>query len=305
MFIKFKKLLFKLIIIKQIFILLIFSNNAYCKNNIDENVVNEYKKLKSKNIILNIESGIVYVMVGVNRWDIAPNKLKLVVGDKLKVMPSTIASINFYDEFDINLSESELITIEPYGIVQMINGAMFKTTYKNGIYVSEVIKAPSKINELKFKGIPLKRDLKSEYSKTKTKFKTYTKENEEKRQLENSCNNIRLRVMQAKNFGNEFNNNLVEAEYKIKNDKKIMVYDNEKEKIFQKLNEDLALSLALKKVIDQRTNDGILADNEKNQLNLLSSKLDNQIKKFDYINETLKNTIHLTNDELNLTPKLK
>jgi phage gp46-like protein len=271
---------------------------------LDAYALESYKKLKSKDIVLTIEKGVVYVMVGRNRWDAAKNNLKLITGDKLKVVPGTIASINFYDEFDINLPESELTTIEPAGITQLINEALFRTTYKDGTYVSDVVYEPSKLAQYKFRGAIADRDLKLEYSKNRIEKKSNAVLIEEARRQREKNKVLRDRVMQAKNFGNGFTFNYENAEKKINNDNRIFSFEREKQMVEREIYSKMSAAAVLQKIIVSRKAAGVSAAAEEAQLNELNNQLRGYTQKLEYINVTLR-AVNEEQNKLKLKPKTK
>ena len=274
------------------------------KLDVDRYALESYKKLKSKDIILHIEQGMVYVMVGRNRWDAAKSNLKLITGDKLKVTPGTIAIVNFYDEFDIHLPESEMTTIEPAGITQLINEALFRTTYKDGTYVSEVVKEPSKLAQYKFRGAIKDRDLKMQYSKNRIEKKSNAELLEQSHREREQNTYMRARVMQARNFGNGFAMNYENSEKKIIDDNRVFMFEREKQRIERDIFAKMSAAASLQKIIVKRAADGISAAAEEAQLNGLNSELRHYTQKLEYINISLRDI----NEELNklkLTPKAK
>ncbi len=274
------------------------------KLEVDRYAIESYKKLRSKDIILRIEQGMVYVMVGRNRWDAAKSNLKLITGDKLKVTPGTIASVNFYDEFDITLPESEMTTIEPAGITQLINEALFRTTYKDGTYVSEVVKEPSKLAQYKFRGAIKDRDLKMQYSKSRIEKKSNAELLEQSHREREQNVYMRARVMQARNFGNGFAMNYENAEKKIIDDNRVFMFEREKQRIERDIFAKMAAAASLQKIIVKRAADGISAAAEEAQLNQLNSELRHYTQKLEYINISLRDINEEVN-KLKLTPKAK
>jgi len=274
------------------------------KLEVDGYALENYKKLKSKDILLHIEKGTVYVMVGRNRWDAAKNNLKLITGDKLKVVPGTIATINFYDEFDINLPESELTTIEPAGITQLINEALFRTTYKDGTYVSDVVYEPSKLAQYKFRGAIKDRDLKLEYSKNKIEKKSNAVVIEDANRQREKNKVLRDRVMQAKNFGNGFTFNYENAEKKINNDNRIFSFDREKQMVEREIYSKMSAAAVLQKIIVSRKAAGVSAAVEEARLNELNNQLRDYTQKLEYINVTLR-AVNEEQNKLKLKPKTK
>lgn len=271
---------------------------------IEEKAVETYKKLRTKDITLTIEKGVVYIMVGNNRWDAARTNLKLLCGDKLKLIPGTIAIINFYDEFDIHLSESEMTTIEPAGITQLINEALFRTTYKDGAYISEVVKEPSKLAQYKFRQAIKNRDLKLEYAKTTLVKKSPSRESDEMSERSEKTSRIRTRVMQARNFGNGFTPDYSNSEKKLINDEYITYFEREKERVEKDMYNKMASSESLKQTIIKRTGDGLNIVSEQKQLDALYGALRENALKLDYINTSLRG-INEAQNKLKLTPKNK
>lgn len=271
---------------------------------VDGYALENYKKLRSKDIVLRIEKGTVYVMVGRNRWDAAKNNLKLITGDKIKVVPGTIATINFYDEFDINLPESELTTIEPAGITQLINEALFRTTYKDGAYVSDVVYEPSKLAQYKFRGAIKDRDLKLEYSKNKIEKKSNAVLIQDAHRQREKNKVLRDRVMQAKNFGNGFTFNYENAEKKINNDNRIFSFEREKQMVEREIYSKMSAAAVLQKVIVSRKAAGVSAAVEEAQLNELNNQLRGYTQKLEYINVTLR-AVNEEQNKLKLKPKTK
>ncbi len=274
------------------------------KLEVDGYALENYKKLKSKDIVLRVEKGTVYVMVGRNRWDAAKNNLKLITGDKLKVIPGTIAVINFYDEFDINLPESELTTIEPAGITQLINEALFRTTYKDGTYISEAVYEPSKLAQYKFRGAIQNRDLKLEYSKNKIEKKSNAVLIEDAHRQREKNKALRDRVMQAKNFGNGFTFNYENAEKKINNDNRIFSFEREKQMVEREIYSKMSAAAVLQKIIVSRKAAGVSAAVEEAQLNDLNNLLRGYTQKLEYINVTLR-AFNEEQNKLKLKPKTK
>lgn len=271
---------------------------------VDEYAVENYKKLRSKDIVLHIEQGTVYVMVGRNRWDAARNNLKLACGDKLKVMPGTIASADFYGEFDIHLPESEMTTIEPAGITQIINEALFRTTYKDGTYVSEVVKEPSKLAQYKFRGAIRNRDLKMEYTKNRIEKKSNAELLEETRRDKENNRYMRERVMQARNFGNGFTMSYASSEKKIIADNRVFMFEREKQRIEREVFAQMTSVSSLQKIIAKRAADGVPAAAEEARLAELNASLRDLTRKLEYINITLRDENENLN-KLKLTPKAK
>ncbi len=305
---KFKKIfIFILLTLSCVLMLLLEVRDCLAKKDInaklmvDGHAVETYKKLHSKDIILNIEKGTVYLMVGRNRWDVAHNNLKLVTGDKLKVMPGTIAVINFYDEFDINLPESEMTTIEPAGITQLINEALFRTTYKDGTYVSDVVYEASKLAQYKFRGMPVNRDLKLEYCKNKIAGKTNSELLEQNRQIREKNIKLRGRVMQARNFGNGFTLDYDNAERKIINDNRIFTFEREKQLIEREIFEKMSRTANLRMIIAARAASGVTAAAEEAELEALNALLRDCTQKLEYINSSLRN-INEQQNKLKLKP---
>lgn len=279
-------------------------HSSAAKLEIDSDAAESFKKLKSRDIVLTIEKGTVYIMVGPNRWDAAKNNVKLITGDKLKVVPGTIANVNFYDEFDIHLPESELTTIEPAGITQLINEALFRTTYKDGTYVSDVVREPSKLAQYKFRGAIKNRDLKLEYSKNKIAKKSNAEVIERVHKEREENNYLRGRVMQARNFGNGFTLDYLNAESKINNDNRINTFEREKQRIEREVYAKMAQAAALTKIIIKRKTDGVSSAAEEAQLDALNASLRDKTQELEYININLRG-INEEQNKLNLTPKVK
>ncbi|HOT77809.1 MAG TPA: hypothetical protein PK467_18625, partial [Candidatus Wallbacteria bacterium] len=279
-------------------------HSSAAKLEIDSYAAESFKKLKSRDIVLTIEKGTVYIMVGPNRWDAAKNNVKLITGDKLKVVPGTIANVNFYDEFDIHLPESELTTIEPAGITQLINEALFRTTYKDGTYVSDVVREPSKLAQYKFRGAIKNRDLKLEYSKNKIAKKSNAEVIERVHKEREENNYLRGRVMQARNFGNGFTLDYLNAESKINNDNRINSFEREKQRIEREVYAKMAQAAALTKIIIKRKTDGVSSAAEEAQLDALNASLRDKTQELEYININLRG-INEEQNKLNLTPKVK
>ncbi|HOD39799.1 MAG TPA: hypothetical protein PKW98_07095 [Candidatus Wallbacteria bacterium] len=280
------------------------AHSSAAKLETDNYAVESFKKLRSRDIVLTIEKGTVYIMVGPNRWDAAKNNVKLITGDKLKVVPGTIASVNFYDEFDIHLPESELTTIEPAGITQLINEALFRTTYKDGTYVSDVVREPSRLAQYKFRGAIKNRDLKLEYSKNKIAKKSNAEVIERVHKEREENNYLRGRVMQARNFGNGFTLDYLNAESKINNDNRINSCEREKQRIERDVYAKMSQAASLTKIIIKRKADGVSAAAEEAQLNALNASLRDITQELEYININLRG-INEEQNKLNLTPKAK
>lgn len=83
---------------------------------------------------LAIERGQVLFLVDRNRWESAPNYLRLREGDALKVMPGTVGKITCEDGTEYHLPVAETVTIEADGIAWRRDGGKVHTRYKDGLY---------------------------------------------------------------------------------------------------------------------------------------------------------------------------
>jgi len=273
------------------------------KKKVDDRTLETYKKLRTKDILLNIERGQVYLMVAPNRWEIAKTNFKLVSGDKLKITPGTVATINFYDEFDIHVPESEMTTIDPAGITQLINGALFQTTYKDGTYVSEVIKEPSLYAQYQFRGPEKDRDKKLAYSKNvllnkkRADFDTdvAAKEREE-------GNYIRARVAQARGFGTGFSLNYNFNEQKMSIDRNINYLEQEKRSYELDVMKNMAVTENFKTVIDKRRAEGLNVTADVATLKTQEEAIREHSLSLGYIDTVLRDLYEKQN-KINLKPK--
>jgi len=295
-----------ILLILLVIISILSSISAVCAE-IDAYAVANYKKLHSKDIILNVEKGRVYIMVSLNKWEIARTNLKLLAGDKLKIEPKTIATINFYDEFDMHIPESEMTTVEAAGITQLLNGALFRTIYKDGSYISEVVKAPSKVAQYKFRGAIAERDLKMEYSKNKLYKKEKNFDAEISARQNEEANYLRARISQAKNFGNGFTMNYKDSEFKQSLDRDIDYIEREKRRLEVDVIKKMALTESLKSSIAANlANSGGLLDVSASQKQLadMSSQIRVYTQKLDYANDLLRDLYEKQN-KINLKPKTR
>jgi hypothetical protein len=89
-------------------------------------------------IYMVMEKGKVLFMVDRNHWELAPNYLKLKVGDRLRVMPGTIGKIYFASGGEFHLPVAETITIEEDGISQIRGDEKIRVHYRDGLYESEI-----------------------------------------------------------------------------------------------------------------------------------------------------------------------
>lgn len=88
-------------------------------------------------IYLAVERGQVLFLVDRNRWEPAPNYLRLKPGDALKVMPGTVGKIAWEDGPEYHLPVAETVTIEEEGISQRRDGAKLTTRFRDGVYETE------------------------------------------------------------------------------------------------------------------------------------------------------------------------
>lgn len=272
---------------------------------VDRAAVENYKKLKSKDILLRVEKGRVFVMVANNRWETAKTNLKIIAGDKLKIEPGTIATLDFYGEFDIHIPESEMTTVDPAGVTQLINGALFRTVYRDGTYVSEVVREPSKMAQYKFRGALKDRDKQLEYAKNKLYKREMNFENEVAVKQGEEANYLRARISQAKNFGNGFVMNYKDSEYKQSIDHDIAWIERERRRLEVDVLEKMAASEALKKAIATNlANSGGTLDvsADKKKLDDMNSSIRAYTQKLDYSSEHLRELYEMQN-KINLKPK--
>lgn len=287
--------------------IMIFASSAvYCGElkNSEKKIYETYKKLKSKDIILTVMQGNAYVMVSPTRWERALTGVKLLVGDKLKITEDAVAVINFYDEFDIKVPASEMTTIEPDGLTQLINGALFKTAYKDGAYISEVVKEPSKAAQYKMKSQMQKRDSELSYAKNKYSMKEEAFRKAAAENETNEGNYLRARVAQARNFGNGFALNYNESENKLAGDKNSNYLVYEKQRLEREIMFEMTTAENLKAAINQKKNSGLNYTNEQQLLDQANMKLRELMQKADITESEIKK-IRETNNKINFNSSKK
>lgn len=273
------------------------------KKKVDERTLATYKKLRSKDIILCVEHGQVYIMVAPNRWEIAKTNLKLVSGDKLKIRPGTVAIVNFYDEFDMHVPESEMTTIDPAGITQLINGALFQTTYKDGTYVSEVIKEPTDYARYQFRGPSKERDKKLAYSKDTLLNKDRADFDTDMAAKEREQGNyIRARIAQARGFGTGFCLDYNRNEQKYSIDRNIDYLEREKRSYELDVMKRMAVTENYKVVIAKRKAEGLNVSADLATLAAQEEAVRDYSLSLGYLDIMLRNLYEKQN-KINLKPK--
>lgn len=100
--------------------------------------------LALEEIYLAIERGTVLFRVDQNRWESAPNYLKLREGDRLRAMPGTIGKIFHSCGAEFHMPTGGTVTIEHRGLSQVMGDDKVIIRWKDGLYESEVVPADSR-----------------------------------------------------------------------------------------------------------------------------------------------------------------
>lgn len=95
-------------------------------------------------IYLAIERGTVLFRVDRNRWESAPNYLKLRQGDRLRAMPGTVGKIYHSCGAEFHMPTGGTVTIEDRGLSQVMGDDKVIIRWKDGLYESEVVPADSR-----------------------------------------------------------------------------------------------------------------------------------------------------------------